>query len=148
MVFNNCVIRKEENSSWKCTVTINLKNIIFKYHLYRWCALGKLHVFIQIISLVISASLENCPFFLKREPFLLFFCSFFNENVKLKCKATFSKILIRFYLLCISNKQDSKLRALQKYIPSKKIKDFIGYGALHLLYKLINRLSEYIFLLC
>ena len=124
------------------------QKIIFKYHLYRWCTLGKLHVFIQIMSLVISASLENCPFFLKREPFLLFFCSSFNKNVKLKCKATFSKILIRLYLLCISNKQDSKLRALQKYIPSKKIKDFIGYGALHLLYKLINRLSEYIFLLC
>ena len=42
----------------------------------------------------------------------------------------------------------SKLRVIQKYIPPKKIKDFIGYDGHQMLYKPINRPSKYIFLLC
>ena len=40
-----------------------------------------------------------------------------------------------------------KLRGLQKCIHSKKIKGFIGYGDLHMLYKPINRPSKYLFFL-
>ena len=36
-----------------------------------------------------------------------------------------------FYLLYISNTRHSKLRVLQKHIPSKKIKYFLDYGGLH-----------------
>ena len=44
----------------------------------------------------------------------------------------------------------SKLKALEKYTLStlsKKMKDFTGYGGLHMLYKPMNRPSKYIFLL-
>ena len=73
----------------------------------------------------------------------------FNKIVKPKCKALFRKLRFSKYISDIKN---SKLRGIQKYMPSKKVKDFIGYGGLHMLYYqielLINRPSKYIFLLC
>ena len=41
-----------------------------------------------------------------------------------------------------------KLTGFKKYIPSKKIKDFIYYYGCHMLYQPTNRPSKYIFHLC
>ena len=68
----------------------------------------------------------------------MFFFPFFNKIVKPKSKTTFSKLRKSYicYIFLIYGNQ--KLRGIQKYIPSKKIIDFIGYGGLHMLYKPIN----------
>ena len=42
----------------------------------------------------------------------------------------------------------SMLRGLKNYILSRKMKDFIDCGGLHMLYKPVIRSSKYIFLLC
>ena len=47
----------------------------------------------------------------------------FNKIVKPKCKALFRKLRFSKYISDIKN---SKLRGIQKYMPSKKVKDFIG----------------------
>ena len=41
-----------------------------------------------------------------------------------------------------------KIKRSSKTYIIKNIKDFVGYGGLHMLYKPISRPSKYIFLLC
>ena len=77
-------------------------------------------------------------FFHRKVSSSYFLLPIFKKTVKPKCKTTFSEVLKGY--ICINFcYQAFKIKRSSKIFTFQKIKDFIGYGGLHMLYKPINR---------